>query len=214
MNDLIQEIEDDIRHERMQQLWHKVGKALIVISAVVVLATVVAVLLQNHRQSAAIAETSKFIKGLDRINVEDYKGAAEAFDTLTHDESTPYYGLAMLRKAQAQNLGGDHDGALKTYKTLAERGNAHPNEAFGAFAKILTAGESDKLLEVTPISPLYYAQSERKAWQLVAQDKNDDAASIFLSLSKDEQAPLSMRRRCLEALQYLAPSKRAALHEK
>jgi hypothetical protein len=197
MNELIREIEDDIRRERFEKLWHDFGKVMIGISAVVILATVVIVLMQNHRQSRAMEQTAIYIKGTDRINIEDYKGAIPIFDELARDAHSPYYGPAMLRKAQSQNALGDSAGAAKTYAELAKSGGA-----FSELAKMLTP---DLANEPVKSSPFYYSQSEAKGWLLLGAGKKDEAVAQFASVAKDSETPYSMRERLNEVLQHIAP---------
>lgn len=213
MNELLTEIQEDIRNERIQRLWSEGGKLLVGVSVAVVLATAASVVWKNHREKVAMEQTTIFIKGTDRLAVEDYKGALEAFSELTGDANSPYYGMAMLRKAQLQNLEGEHDKAVATYEELAKNGTGPNNEAFATLARLLVASESKDVIETSPTAPLYYLASERKAWQLVEQGKKDEAGQIFLSLLKDNDAPLTLRRRSAEALQYLAPEKLVQMHD-
>ena len=200
MSELLREIEDDIRREKFDQLWQHFGKIMVGVSVAVVLATIVVVMVQNHRQAVAMEQTGQFIKGLDRLKLEDYKGAIEAFAQISSDDHSPYYGIAMLRRAQAQSAGGDKDGAAKTYQALA----AH-NGTFGELAKMQSA--DDKLIAPDKKSPFYYSQSEWKGWQLMQAGKKDEAVTQFLALRDDAEAPYSMRQRMQDAVQQLAPDK-------
>src|SRR5688500_15726335 len=118
MNELLREIEDDIRRERFNHLWHRFGRIMVGVSIVVVLATIAVVIMQNQKQSAAMEKTAQFIRGIDRIRIEDYKGAITIFDELAADETSPYYGLAMRQKAKAQAALGNNAEAMKTYESL------------------------------------------------------------------------------------------------
>lgn len=203
MNELIREIEDDIRRERFEQLWQNLGKIMVAISIAVVLATVVVVMVQNHKQARAMEQTGQFIKGLDRFNAGDYKSAIADFSQLAEDDSSPYYGMAMLRKAQAQNASGDKDGAAKTYKALA----AH-DKVFGELAAMRDADMVAVPDKHSPQkSPFYFTLSEWKGWQLMHAGKKDEAVAQFFALRDDDEAPYSMRQRMQDVLLQLAPGK-------
>jgi len=212
MNEILREIEEDIRRERLDRLWARFGKAMVAASIAIVAVTIVVVVVQNHRQSVAMEKTATFIKGVDRINIEDYKGAIPVFDELAQESSSSYYGLAMLRKAQAQKGLKDTAGAATTYQELA----SHEGH-FSDLATML-APQKDKLIEPKKDSPFYYSQREWKGWQLMEQGKKDDAAGQFAALYEDESAPYSMRERLYEVLHQIAPEKlesetKGAAHE-
>lgn len=203
MNELIREIEEDIRRERIDRLWQNFGRKAVWASIGVVALTIATVAWKDYREHAAMRHTSRFIGALDKLAASDYSGAIESLDKLILDKNSEYYPLAMLRKAEAQNLAGDQQGALLTYRTLAER-----NDAFGSLAKILGASDSAPI-EVKKGEPLYYTLSEWRGWQLMQAGKKDEATDIFLKLWYDMGAPPSMHHRLSQVLQHVAPEKLA-----
>lgn len=204
MNELVREIEEDMRRERAQRLWSRFGRMLVWASVGVIAVTAAIVLWQDHKRSQAAVQTAQFIRGINRLGVEDYKGAIEVFDALTKNENSPYYGMAMLRKAQAQAALGKKEEAVKTYQTLAKR-----KGLFSDLAKVL-AGAPER---PDRSSPFYYTQSEAIAWQLAGQGKTGEAADILAALAADEKTPTSQRERVSQALHYLAPGKKALSDE-
>jgi hypothetical protein len=202
MNELLREIEDDIRRERLDKLWQKFGKMMVYASIAAVVLTIIIVIVQSNQEEAAKEKTSQFIRGIDRINVEDFKGAISIFEELAGDSSSPYAGLAMLQKAKAQQALGDKDGAVKSYQALAER-----DAALGGLAKLLLPSKENKLVEPDKASPFYRSQREWLGWQLLEQGKKDEAVEIFWSLREDAQAPMPLRERMHEVLQHIAPQK-------
>jgi hypothetical protein len=202
MNELLREIEDDIRRERLDRLWQKFGRMMVYASIAAVVLTIVIVIIQSNREELAMEKTSQFIRGIDRTNVEDFKGAISIFEELASDTSSPYAGLALLQKAKAQQALGDKDGAIKTYQILAER-----DAALGGLAKLLLPSKDGKLVEPDKASPFYRSQQEWLGWQLLEQGKKDEAVEIFWSLREDTQAPMPLRERMHEVLQHVAPQK-------
>jgi hypothetical protein len=202
MNELFREIEDDIRRERLDKLWQKFGKMMVYASIAAVVLTIIIVIIQSNREELAKEKTSQFIRGIDRINVEDFKGAISIFEELAGDTSSPYAGLAMLQKAKAQQALGDKEGAVKTYQALAAR-----DAELGGLAKLLLPSKDSKLVEPDKASPFYRSQQEWLGWQLLDQGKKDKAVEIFWSLREDAQAPMQLRERMHEVLQHIAPQK-------
>ena len=198
MNELVREIEEDIRRERYEKLWNSFGKLMVGISITVVLVTIGIVLVQDRRHTQATEKTMQMIKAIDRMNAEDFKGAIALLDGLAQDMSSDYYGPAMLRKAQAQKAAGDESGAQKTYETLAAK-----EHVYGQLAKLAV---SDKDIPAPDTNtPFYYTQRELQGWQLMEHGKKDEAIAAFNALYADPVTPPSLRERMQEVLQHLAP---------
>jgi hypothetical protein len=208
MNELVREIEEDIRRERLDRLWHGFGRVMVAGSIAIVLATVGIVVYQNHARSVATEKTAELFKGIDRLNIEDFKSAVEIFDALARDRDSSYYGIAMLRKAQAQTALGDDEAARKTYDELAaSRADTAPLARLLSYT-LLPA--PDTLFEVPDKgTPFYHSICEMRAWQLWEQGRKEQAAEQFLAIYTDESAPAGMRDRTGDVLQRLAPEKLA-----
>jgi|GEM_PF-1901743 len=202
MNELVREIEEDIRSERLNRVWNSFGKLMVGVSVAVVLGTIGVVVMQDRSRTQAMEGTTQLIKGIDRINIEDYKGAIPVFDALAKQNGGAYYGLAMLRKAQAQEALSDRDGMNTTLRELAQN-----DPVFGDLAKLLAPVDDSKPIEPSKGSPFYYAHSEAKGWQLLRKGKKNEAVSTFVALYKDDAIPGSMRQRLNEVLQHIAPEK-------
>lgn len=202
MNELIRELEDDIRREKFDKLWHSFGKLMVWVSLGVIGVTIAVVIWQNHRQGKSMEKTTEFIRGIDRLQIEDYKGAIPVFEALAKDEGSSYYGLAMLRVAQAKQGLSDHEGALAAYKALAGK-----DKVFGQLASLMLPPQDGDVVKPNRKSPFYFTQSEMRAWQLLKIGKRDNAVAQFLALYQDKDCPFSMRLRVTEALQHLAPQR-------
>jgi hypothetical protein len=213
MNELIREIEEDIRRENAQKLWMRFGKLMMAVSLAVILGTAAGVLWKEHKQSVAAVQTSQLMRGIDQFNAGDFKGAASAFDALTDDSSSPYYGMAMLRKAKAQAASGDNEGAARTYQILAKHNAGESDAAFVDLARLEAASTSEGVIDAQKGSPFYYTLAEWKAWKQIKLEKKDEALALFKTLAADEKTPASMRARAKLVLEHFAPEKKALAHE-
>jgi hypothetical protein len=203
MSELLQELEDDLRQERWMHLWKRTGKVLVGISVAIVLATAAYEALEYRHQSVSMERTELYLKGLERMKLQDAKGALEQFDKLAADTSSPYYPLAMLRKAQVYVARGEKDKAIETYKTLAQK-----EDAYGQLAKLYASADGKPVVAPADrTSPFYYSLRELQGWQLVEQGKKDEAVALFAELYEDLSAPPSLHARLREALLQLAPEK-------
>jgi hypothetical protein len=201
MSELLREIEEDIRAERLHALWDRFGKTLIRVSIAVIVGTALGVAWQHYQASQAMDRTSRLMSGIEKLNAGDAKGAIVIFDSMIGDGSV-HADMALLQKGQAQEAEGDHDGALKTYEILAARGS---DNAFAALGKLLAAKEGDAPMAVNDKDPFAVLQNEMRAWQLLKSGKKDEAVKIFTALRDDASAPRSQRARATMALATLAP---------
>jgi hypothetical protein len=188
MNELLREIEDDINREKLDRLWRHLGKIMIGVSLIVVAATIIMVIMQNQKQSQAMEQTDRFVKGIDQARNKNYEGALAAFSSLTNDPGSPYFGIAMLRKAEAQETSGNNAGASATYQALAAHGGA-----FGELAEM--RNDNNKMVVTSKNMPFYYSESEWKGWQLLKAGKKDEAKAQFVALRDSIDAPYSLRQR-------------------
>lgn len=201
MSELFLEIQEEMKRERIEKIWRKVGRFAVWGSVAVVVATAVFVTWEDYSRRQAEEKTSGLLQGVERLNVNDYKGAISFFSALSDDNTSVYYPLAMLRKAQAQELSGDVEGAKKTYSSLAK------NESeFMALAKLKNT-EKGYTVDVPKSSPFYYSIAEHNAWQLLGAGKKAEAVNIFASLHDDKKAPESLVSRVGEVLRVIAPEK-------
>ncbi len=198
MSELFAEIEEDIRRERFERLWEKFGRLAIYASIVVVAATAVFVAWQDYSESKAEKQTEKLRHAIELFDKKEYKEAISAFSSMTDYESSPYYGIAMLQKAQAQEESGDVEGAKHTYKELSNHE--------GVFAD-LAALQTDETQSRQSIFPGSYI--EKKAWDLLASGKKEEAAKEFSSLLEAGKFPRSLSTRAGEVLRIIAPEKLA-----
>lgn len=203
--ELIRELQDDIRREKYEKIWRSFGRAMVWVSAAVVVATIVTVVWQNHTRSRAMEKTSEFIRGIDRLMLEDYKGAIVIFEGIAKDTKSNYYGPAMLRIAQAKLGLSDKEGALAAYEEAADK-----DEVFGQLARMALPAKNGDVMKPQGASPFYFSLSELRAWKLLEAGEKDVAVAQFLALYEDNKTPFSMRMRVTEALQHLAPQR---LHE-
>ena len=203
MSELLRELEEDLRQERMDKYWKQGSKLLLAISGAIVLATAAYEVLEYRHRSVAMERTDIFLSGVEHMKSSDFKGAAEIFDKLTQDPKSSYYGIAMLKKAQAQVEAGDKEGAIKTYKTLAQQDNI-----YGQLAKLYASADGEPVnAPDDKATPFYYSLREMKAWQLLDKGQKDESVKIFVELYQDTSAPATIHGRMREALQQIAPEK-------
>lgn len=205
MSELWKEIEEDIRNENTERLWRNFGKAMVRVSIAVLIGTVGGVVWKNHTQSVGMERTAQFIKGTDKIAERDYKGAIAAFDALDGGLESTHGAMAAIVKAHANDSLGQPELSAKIYGELAKAPANSANEAFVSLASLAASGQGDVSTAPEKDAPFYYARSEQRAWQLLAQGKKEEAVATLASLKDDATAPRSLRLRAASAVAYLSP---------
>lgn len=202
MTDLLKEFEQDLRRERADRFWQRFGPLMLIASAAVVLATIATVLWQDHKTSQAMRETGALMAAAQRYNAQDYKEALSLLEPITKNDDSAYYGIAMLRKAQAQKAAGDENAAKETYEKLSKKE--------GVWAELAGLAAGAKALRLK--EPMVFSDTriEMEAWHLLQQGKKDEAAAKLQSMIEDDKLLASQRERAQEILGFLNPSSNIA----
>ncbi|MFW0777704.1 MAG: tetratricopeptide repeat protein [Rickettsiales bacterium] len=200
-DDLIREFEEDMRAQRSQDFMQRFGKSMVWASVAIVAGTAGGVLWKNYQHSNATQNTNLLISATHQVFDSNNEAAITTLSKMDNVDG-PHYGLAMLRKAEAQRAAGDQEAAEKTLAELSR----HTGDAqlFADLAKLQLASAD---MKVEKDSPIAAALTEQKAWTLLAEGKKDEAASLFGELYHNKQTPASMQERVTLALQYMAPEK-------
>ncbi len=206
MSELFREIEEEVKRERLENIWKSFGRFAIWGSVAIIAFTAIYVAWDDYSQRQAEAKTAQLLSGSEHMNTGDYKGAVSIFSNVADDTSSPYYVIAMLQKAIAQYQAGDDEGVKKTYESLAKNDNG---SSLGALVKVKAIGDGEAI-DAPQSSPFYHTLAEQKAWQLLGRGKNAEAADIFAALANDEKTPISLASRAKEVLRMIAPEKLAA----
>ncbi len=201
MSELFDELQADLQQEKLQEVWKKIGKLLVGISAAVILVTIGYQILEHRRISVAMERTDKYLGAIESAKRGDIKTALAVLDELSSDESSPYYGIAMLKKAALQNAEDNKEGAAATYAKLAEK-----NDAYGQIAK-LYADPKKQVATGDKTTPFHHLLKEREGWQKIEDGKQSEGIAIFTALYQDRNVPPSLRARMQEVLHHLSPDK-------
>lgn len=202
MSELLREIEEDIRRERLQKLWQSFGKTMVRISIAVVIGTIVAVAWQHHKQGVATEKTATLLKSVNQQRVGDIKGALATLDEVIAAGASPYAGLALLQKARLEAQEKNPQGEADAYKKLAAAGPEY-GEAFVSLARLASPEAST---ETVKSDPFYFSQSELEAWERMKSGKTQETADSWMNVRDDAEAPRSLRARAGALAEYLKSS--------
>jgi len=193
MSDLLNELIADVKADRMQQAWSRHGKWVIYAAVSIVLVTAAVVYWNHHARSVAMRDTAQYFEAQELLDKGEASAALSLFEKISPASHSPFTGLIMLKKAQANSMLGKEAEATALYAELAKR-----NDVYGDLGKIHV--NEPKLGDATP---LQYSRMEWAAWDSVSKGDNTKAAEQFQLLAKNETAPATLRDRAGMMATYL-----------
>jgi len=211
LDGLMAEIESDLREDELKKIWKKHGSLIVAL----IVALVVGVTgFQLYRQYA-VAQRAEMARSYEAAvkQLKDGKTdeALSAFAVLGAKGGEGYGALARLSQAALQVEKKDIDGAIATYKSIADDNGVDP--VLRDLATLLHVLQSmdrteAKALEAelaplnTPNNPFKYSVMEITALLAAQQGDAARAATLAGELAADPGVPPSMRQRAndLQAL--------------
>jgi len=203
-SDLIaQEVDDEVRRERMNLLWKNYGKYVIG-AAVGVVLVVAGREIYNWRVSSIESQHSEaFQAAMEAAEIEGADAAAIWRETMPK-LGGGYVALAQLRQAAALVDGGDTSGAIATYDALAasDTGSAALRELATLKSAMLMISQNDldgarsKLATIAVKGRAWYFSAQEQLALIDLQQGDFDSALVkFTLLADDAETPRSIQAR-------------------
>lgn len=213
MTDIFDEVREDLRAERAQQMLKRYG-ALIVVAAVLVVAGVGGWQVWRWKQGQTVAATATIF--LDAMNKVSGPQAATAGDTPARTAAAAqfanvaatgpqgYRTLAQLREAALRATAGDNDAALKLWDTIGADSKAEP--LLRDLAALLWAEnqvdqgapeaiEAHLATLVAPGNPWRPMAQETQALLALRTGQDARARDLLKQLTTDQMTPTGLRAR-------------------
>lgn len=209
MTDILQEIEQDLRAERLQALWKRYGKWLIVVIVAIVLGTVGFVAWRQWDAERRAAQQAELTAALQLMEAGKLDDAIAALANLSGHAVPIYAALADLNRAALLSSQGKIPQALTLYDTIAE--NSRTPDFFRDEARLFSAWQRlslekpDKIEQrlqplLTKDHPLRFSAREILALSY-AQAKDTANARKFLVANRDDsEAPIALHERMKQLL--------------
>lgn len=206
--DFIDEVQEELKHERWLNFWKHFGGYFVIASVAVIVATVGIVSWQRYAHYRAVTEGTDYFKAAELAQDKEYAAAAETFAVLAKEGGSGYADLAALREADALRRDGKLAEAGQRYLAIAR--DVKADEAVRSLATLYAAQSLakepaeqvavvqllDALIETKNMfSPM---AKENKAYLLQAQGDSDGARILLVELMLDESAPATLRQRAKE----------------
>ena len=201
---LMSEIENDLRTDEFRKLWKRYGSLFITFAVLLVVGVTGVVMYRDYetRQREAAARRYELAVSAQQDGKTDE--ALSAFTALEKDGGKAYSMLARFNVASLQVLKKDIDGAIATYKALADDQTVDP--AYRDLATLMRVlhsldREDPKVLEaaLTPLTGPNNAfnPSALELTALLAAKQGDTARAVktLALISADPTTPATMRER-------------------
>ncbi len=203
---LFREIDEDLRRDRLEQLWKRYGSWLIALAVVIVVAVAGREAWQWMERREALSASTRYLAAID-LAARDPVQAQQAVRSLAADGPAGYAVLARLKEAALYMQQGNLPAAAAVY---AEIENKAPRPAFRDLAIILGGYAS---LSGTPTpeaigewrgklaslaadaSPWRFSARELLATLELQSANPGKARELFAAIAADTEAPADMRAR-------------------
>ena len=207
-SDLIaQEVDDEVRRERMNQLWSAYGKYLIGLAVGIVLLVGGREGYTSYVQSQEEASSTAF-EAASVASLADSANAVETWQDALPSLQDGYATLGRMRLAAAASANGDVATAISSYDAIAADAGADPSLRSMAelFAGMLVSREGTDLdaararLSVVAIKgePWYHSGLEQLAIVDIKKGDKEAALAGFTQLVNDSDTPQSVRTRATQ----------------
>lgn len=204
MADILDEIKEDIQHERMANLWKKYGSYIIIIALAIVLGTAGRVWWNHRTATAQKALGEQYYQALRLMQSDDKEKAEAALATLSKTDAPGFNAFASLALAGSLVAKGDIDQGIAAYHTCLEtKGMDNTLQELCRVFLVSTLLEHDKgdakeipnqlELLVKKGNAWHYTGLQLKGAYALKQGQWQEAYDIFSGLVKDVETPASLQ---------------------
>jgi len=219
VSDIFQEVEEDVRRERYEQLWKKYGNYILALAGVLVLGVAGYQAWQNYDLTQRQKVSDQFRAASQSAQSGNAPKAETDFAALAKDAPSGYATLAKFHLAAAYLQQGKRDPAVALLRELAASSDdVIANTARLRLAWIMAdaSPKADIVSQLQPLmaadSPWRFAASEVVAYIDLKDGARAQAIDEYQKLSQDAEAPTSLRQRAGGIAEYLKANPDVAIN--
>jgi hypothetical protein len=210
VTDIFQEVEEEVRRERLEQLWRRYGSYIIAGAAFVVVATAAVTGWRAYSDRIQAERAREFIAAATLLETSP-REAAQAFEVLAGKSGT-YGVLARFRQAEAQLRRGDVKQAAAIYDDIAADSRARTRlrdlaALKSAYLNADTISLADLRARLAPVmrsdGAWRHLARELLAFAALKAGERKTAIEDFRALAEDPTAPGGVRSRAVTMLASL-----------
>lgn len=215
--DVFREVEEDMRRERMRELWDRFGVYVIGVACAVVLLVAGNAMYSNYAAGVASDASEQFLNANQTLDEDGASEGAvteaeEALATLSKSGPGGYRPLAQFRLAGAKQAEGDNEGARTLLDEIADNRNvdvtlrdlARIRAAMVSLALDDFTGVENRLTDMTGFeSPWRHTARELVGLAALEAGNTERAQTILSEAIIDTETPPSLRQRAQSYLELV-----------
>ncbi|HRY06931.1 MAG TPA: tetratricopeptide repeat protein [Hyphomicrobiaceae bacterium] len=201
---LMREVEEELRRERLEQLWKQYGTYLLLAAVILVIAVGGYQFNKSRQQAAANTAGAAFANAVYLVGEKKLDEARKVFEGLAENGPFGYAALARLKLAGLDVEAGDKAKAISQYEALARSSNA--DDLLKSFARIQIASLKIGEVDFTEVeNRLNDLAGESNPWRANAREliglaalkagKLDAARKPLEQILADPTSPSDVRER-------------------
>lgn len=207
---LFKEIDEELRQDKVTNLWKQYGTVFIAAIICVVLGVAAYEGWKSYDLSSRAELSNKYAQALDLARKGDLDGASKSFQTLADEADNGYDTLARMQQAGLLARQNKMNEASNAYFQIAKDSNIDP--VFKEMALVLGALNGLDVLDpkdiIAQLQPLVgsasawrHSATEITAYAQAKSGNKAKATELMSSLADDASAPPGVRQRAREFAQ-------------
>ena len=207
MSDIFQEIDEDLRQDKVARLWKAYGKYLVSLAVFIILAIAGYRFIEHMNEENREQASELYELASEAGRTGDKKAAIELFSDERFNETIGYAIISKLKKATLAKSNNDPEGMAIVLKQIVT------NEEIPSYLRNLArlkliASDSDNYISqldalIEGDGPWKFLALELKGGMELEVGNLKEARSIFKELTIEADTPNNMRRRASEILKAL-----------
>lgn len=210
MSDIFQEIDEDLRRDRLMQIWRRYGTAIIALAVGLAVGVFGYITWRNHTDSKLDSQAIVMADAAQLLGDGNYEAASKSFAALAEDSDGAFADLALMDAAAATFQAGDAAGAVALYDQVAARAT---DGSLRALARVLAVqalmdsaapADLDARLDAVGEQAGFAALvRELRAYVRLREGATEAARGLLADVLDDATAPERLKNRAKEVLDAL-----------
>lgn len=213
MSDIFNEVSEDLRRDRAQQMWEKYGKYVMALAVLIVAGTAGYVFWQDYSRKQAEAGAAQYVAALDQSRAAGAAADGQALSGVIRGGPAGYAALARLHEAASLTRSGEFAKAAALYQAIATDTGIEREirDAASILAALNALDVSDPATVERQVAVLAMPGNPWRhlAWEIAAAaamkgGNKEQARGYYTRIADDPEAPAALRARAAEMLAALA----------
>ncbi len=207
----VEEVEEDIRQEKIKKMWRRFGPPAATVAALIVLGVFSWSFYINAKEQKSRDLSDQFLKAMEQVSLGQTETAQQIFKNLSQSSVKGYEFSSLMALAYQNIQKGDISKALGYYDLIIQ---GQFDEAYKNLARVLAAQTSvgmeyyanyqDDIEKISASNlALKWSAREVKALHFISLSKMDLAKSELKNLAESTEVPADIRVRAQMILEVI-----------